>query len=80
MSTGYANLRRHLHKIHPNEYDYAARKHNWNVRLSIVSDEDSAHKAARAERNADIPRFSSTAFLEYLVRFIVADDQVRASQ
>ena len=34
------------------------------------------HKNVRKERDPDVPSFSSATFMEHLVRFIVADDQV----
>lgn len=38
---------------------------------------DNAQNDPRKVPNPEVPTFSPQAFLEYLVRFIVADDQVR---
>lgn len=74
LKTGNTNLRRHLHQVHPGEYDDAVLQHNWQYKLtSQLSD---ASNNARNQRDQKIPSFSPVSFLEHLVRFIVADDQV----
>lgn len=75
MGTANVNLRRHLIKNHPDEYDKAIVDNQWQYRLSTDTGDASVrnnHKVA--VRKA--PPFSPAAFLEHLVRFIVADDQV----
>jgi hypothetical protein len=76
IKTGNTNLRRHLHKQHPQEYDRTVVEKGWSYRLSTQTDGTSAHSNARNARNPDLPSFSPAAFLEQLVRFTVADDQV----
>lgn len=73
--TGNSNLRRHLYKIHPTEYDEAVLKYKWPFKLSTEARDESTHNP-RNIRDGDIPSFSPAAFLEHLVRFVVADDQV----
>jgi hypothetical protein len=48
----------------------------WNYKLTTQSDEPSTHKNARKVRDQELPPFSPGVFLEHLVRFVVADDQV----
>jgi hypothetical protein len=73
--TGNSNLRRHLRIRHAEEYDKAVVQHKWGYRLS--NDTSEASKLdARNKRSLDIPSYSPAVFREYLVRFIVADDQV----
>jgi hypothetical protein len=78
-NTGNSNLRRHLYKIHPEEYDRAIVDNNWDYKLSTHSDGASTHQNAHNLRNQDLPQFSPATFLEQLVRFVVADDQVRVT-
>jgi hypothetical protein len=73
--TGNTNLRRHLYLVHPDEYDKAVKDHKWTFRLSTETREPSTQDP-RNVRNREVPPFSPAAFLEHLVRFIVADDQV----
>ena len=75
-ATGNSNLRRHLLKQHPTEYDTAIVDNKWDYKLSTHSD-DAAHNNTRNVTDPQVPPFSPQAFLEYLVRFVVADDQVR---
>jgi hypothetical protein len=49
----------------------------WHYKLSTHSEDASTHNNARNVANPAVPPFSAQTFLEYLVRFIVADDQVR---
>jgi hypothetical protein len=72
-NTGSSNLRKHLYKLHPSEYDAACEAYGWRNRRLEVS--DGATLTNDLRRN--VPPFSPTVFMEYLVRFIVADDQVR---
>ena len=53
-----------------------AKVNGWNIKFLPLTDEDSAHKDARTICNQALPQFSPESFIEYLIRFIVADDQV----
>jgi len=74
-NTGNSNLRRHLKTIHAHEYDQAIVKYNWKYKLS-THNQTSTTQSTRSQRDRRLPSFSPTVFLELLVRFIVADDQV----
>jgi hypothetical protein len=73
--TGNSNLRRHLHNEHSEEYDKAVAQHKWGYRLSTES-RNATTQDARNQSDQVIPIFSPEAFLEHLVHFVVADDQV----
>ena len=73
MSTGNSNLRRHLRNHHPQEYDKAIVDNKWDFPLSSVNVASNHGSNTTAQ---PVPLFSAKAFLEHLVRFIVADDQV----
>lgn len=76
--TANGNLRRHLNKVHAEEYDQAIKQHKWPYQLSSqtqTADASTAH-STRSQRDPRLPQFSQTVFQELLVRFIVADDQV----
>ena len=72
--TGNSNLRGHLYREHAEEYDEAVVHYKWPYKLSTESDAPTEN--ARNQRGQEVPSFSPAAFLEHLVRFIVADDQV----
>jgi hypothetical protein len=72
--TGNTNLRRHLHLVHPEEYDKAVVEYKWGYKLSTDTTEASNLLDARDKHGLDVPSYSPAAFREYLVRFIVADD------
>jgi len=69
------NLKNHLHNHHPLEYDKANKDNNWEYKTLAMSKDATAHGAHNAITQS-VPPFSEEAFLEYLVRFVVADDQV----
>jgi hypothetical protein len=71
-STANNNLRNHLYKQHAEEYDRTVLGHQWKYKLSTQS----SNAASGNVRDRSLPQFSPVAFLEHLVRFIVADDQV----
>jgi hypothetical protein len=58
------------------EYKLAIKEHGWKIRLLTESVGDSVHVNIRTIRDNTIPPFSPATFLEHLVNFIVADDQV----
>ena len=62
-----------MRKLHGAVYDAAILKHGWKVKLS-TSQGDVGPKGDT--RDKDVLRFSQETFVEHLVRFIVADDQV----
>jgi hypothetical protein len=74
QSTGGTNLRNHLIKRHPDEYDEASAKYGFLNRRHLRT-EDASSQGIRSGRQ-NLPPFSVTTFMDYLVRFIVADDQV----
>jgi hypothetical protein len=75
MSTGTSNLRKHLLRHHPQEYDKAVTENNWDYQLSTQVNTASDHSGLNATTRS-VPPFSAEVFLDHLVRFIVADDQV----
>ena len=48
----------------------------WNYKLSTKVDSTSVHVNKRKLHDEEIPPFTPETFLEHLVHFIVADDQV----
>jgi hypothetical protein len=74
IDTGKSNCRQHLKKCHKDEYDNAIRRYKWSYCLST---KDPAERPTIGKlRKHALPPFSSETFINYLVRFIVADDQV----
>jgi len=71
--TANTNLRRHLYMQHGEAYDKAVVQYKWKYKLSTDSCLPPTQDP-RDERRG-VPSFSEEAFLEHLVRFIVADDQ-----
>ena len=56
------------------EYDSAVQEHKWGYKLSYQW--TNTNQVTRDNPDRGVPPFSPEAFLEYLVRFVVVDDQV----
>jgi len=53
----------------------ANEKYNWNYKSLMQVNDASAHTGVSDISRQDIPPFSQKAFVEFLVCFIVVDDQ-----
>jgi hypothetical protein len=73
LGTGKSNCRNHLIKKHSAIYDRTVQEKGWGFRLS--TEKPGARTTGLPKR--PLPPFTLDSFIEYLVRFIVADDQVR---
>jgi hypothetical protein len=73
--TGNTNLQRHLRREHAEEYDNAILEHKWSYKLSGEM-LDASTQNPRSMHDHVLPSFSLVAFLDQLIHFIVADDQV----
>jgi hypothetical protein len=69
-------LRPHIEKYHLEEYKRLAKEHGWKILLpGLVSQAQSeASVAAASDERPD--KFDEHTFYEYLLNFIIADDQV----
>ena len=74
MITGYLNLRKHLANEHPATYDKAIVDNGWNYRFS--SDVKSGKSNAIEPQTCSLPPFTQSSFIDHIIRFVVADDQV----
>ena len=74
MSTAKGNCRRHVQSLHSDIYDKMVIENGWPYALS--TEVDGAQPTVMDMRWHTLPQFSPQAFLNYLVWFIVADDQV----
>jgi hypothetical protein len=71
-------LRGHLERYHEEEYLKAAQDNGWTIMLpSWLKKEKLKHDTALQEANASRVSFTPEIFLQHLVNWIVADDQVR---
>jgi hypothetical protein len=70
MKTGSANLRKHLITHHESVYMQMAEKEGWKYVGKVKK------PTIGENRKMALPSFSPESFLEYLVRFVAADDQV----
>ena len=74
VDTGKLNCRKHLRSRHTAIYDKTIQEKNWPYRLL---DENPGDKTTFGQLRARaLPQFTLKSFIEYLVCFIVADDQV----
>lgn len=73
-NTGNANLRRHLMREHEAAYKQKCRDEGWDYTTPKVP-----QPSVGVNRQNALPSFSPEVFLEYLVRFVTADDQVSIS-
>src|SRR4051794_26417672 len=74
MSTGTNGTRHHLTQYHYDKYLAACEKNGWTEYLTKLKSTN-ADPTATGPAIAHIP-FSQKAFINYLLRFIIADDQV----
>jgi hypothetical protein len=63
-----------MHRLHASAYDQAVQENGWGFKLSTQGN-DAPFNAAKL-RDESIPDFSPDVFLDHLVSFVVADDQV----
>ena len=71
------NLRKHLANKHTATYDKAIVENSWNYRLS--SDVKSGKSNTLEARKHSLPLFTQASFIDYIIHFVVADDQVSNS-
>jgi len=58
------------------DYNRVVQKNQWKYKLSTQLNDAASHKNAGDVHNQALPQFSPSVFLECLIRFIAADDQV----
>jgi hypothetical protein len=73
LTTGTSNLRKHLTSQHEVVYLQMAEKRGWRYHEKVKKPNIGEN------RKMALPAFSPETFLEYLVRFVMADDQVSPS-
>jgi hypothetical protein len=73
LTTGTSNLRKHLTSQHEAVYLQMAEKRGWRYHEKVKKPN------VGENRKMALPAFSPETFLEYLVRFVTADDQVSPS-
>lgn len=77
-STGYTALRGHLERHHEEEYLKACQENGWKVMLPTwLKKEKATLNATLQEVQSNRVPFTQEEFLQHLVNWIVADDQVR---
>jgi len=76
VSTRNSNLWNHLYKYHTEDYNRVVQKNQWKYKLSTQLNDAASHKNAGDVCDWALPQFSPSVFLEHLVHFIAADDQV----
>lgn len=62
---------------HHASYLEAAKKHRWKLTKSLDVQETPARQGGLAEHQ--VPEYSHDVFVQYLIHFIVTDDQVSAA-
>jgi hypothetical protein len=78
-STSISSLRYHIENHHADEYVKVCEDKKWPMMLAkrrVAEDQNSRSLAVSTD--ASRPPFNAKNFLHALVKFIVADDQVRA--
>lgn len=77
-STAYGALRGHLERYHEKEYLKACQENGWKVLLPTwLKKEKATFDATLQETKASRVSFTQEEFLQHLVNWIVANDQVR---
>src|SRR5258708_40076722 len=72
MGTGYQNLRKDLTSKHAATYDRTIGEKNWNY---CLSNDVKCSKSVEASKRS-LPLFTQTSFIDYIIRFVIADDQL----
>jgi len=70
MTTATGNLRGHLQRVHAELYDKTCEENKWTYKPKVTV------AVVGANRKSELPAFSPETFLNYLVHFIMTDDQV----
>jgi len=69
-TTATGNLRGHLQRVHAKLYNRTCEEKKWNYKPKVTA------AVVGANRKSELPAFSPETFLDYLIRFIMTDDQV----
>ena len=81
-STSTSSLRPHLEKYHSELYLSLAQERGWKIQLPGIVSQARSNAASGEKTNSQLEGsqapddFTEDAFHKYLLRFIVADDQV----
>jgi hypothetical protein len=75
-TTSNSTLRNHLEKAHKDEYLRVCSAKGWKNQLPSSKASSEAPSESRPGSGKRTP-FSAKVFLDWLVKFIIADDQVR---
>jgi hypothetical protein len=78
MGTGTSNLRKHLVRKHAAAYNKAIMENGWNYRFSSDVKSGKSNAVEKAPEHPP-PPFTQASFIDYIVRFVVADDQVSSA-
>jgi hypothetical protein len=75
---GYSGLRGHIERYHEEEYLKACQDNGWRVMLpSWLKKEKADKEVALQDSSTARTVFTPETFLQHLINWIVADDQVR---
>jgi hypothetical protein len=74
--TSTTSLRPHIKKYHLEEYKRLANEHGWKILLPGLVSQDRSKAIVPATPDKQPDKFDEHTFHEYLLRFIVAHDQV----
>ena len=74
LKSGTSNLRHHLRNQHAAIYDKTVQENNWPYPLS--TEEPHAKPTVGQLHKSALPSFTLESFNDYLVRFVVTDNQV----
>ena len=69
-TTASENLRSHLQKHHTDLYERMCEENKWNYKPKVTS------TVVGANQKSALPAFLPEMFLKYLIRFVMADNQV----
>jgi hypothetical protein len=68
-----------MYKWHPKDYDDTVMQNGWTYPLSTQTKHSSAGDNPHDVDTRVLPQFSLEAFMDSLIHFVVADDQVSCS-
>ena len=74
IGTEYLNLWKHLADQHAAAYNKAIVENNWNYHLSSVVKSGKSNTVEACKHS--LPPFTQGSFIDYIIRFVVANNQV----
>jgi hypothetical protein len=75
-TTSNTSLRRHIENFHLDQYKILAKENGWKIQLAGLVSQARSQAASEATAVGRPDKFDEQTFHQFLLKFIVVDDQV----